>query len=241
MSRYLIACEVFRPELERLAPGMADAPEVAWLEQGLHETPDALRQKVREAVAAFEARGAQTILLAYGLCGRGLTGVTGRTATLVLPRAHDCIPILLGTTQEHADGCALGGSTYWLSPGWLKYPQAFFFRDRERRFRDYEAKYGADAAAYLVETEAAWLKHYTNVCLILWEGWGDDDALRAEARAVARDAGLPLREVPGGGGLLRALLEGGRGEGFVRLEPGFTLDIDGDGRLAARPVGGEAS
>ena len=72
MPRYLIACEVFRPELERLMRGMADAPEVAWLEQGLHETPDDLRRKVQEAVDAFEARGAQTILLAYGLCGRGL-------------------------------------------------------------------------------------------------------------------------------------------------------------------------
>ncbi len=241
MTRHLIACEVFRPELERLMRGMADAPEVTWLEQGLHETPDDLRRKVQEAVDTFEAQGARTILLAYGLCGRGLAGVTGRTATLVLPRVHDCIPVLLGTTQENANDCALGGSTYWLSPGWLKYPQAFFFRDREQRRRDYEEKYGAEAAAYLIEVEAAWLQNYTNACLILWEGWDNEGELRAEAEAAARDAGLPYREVPGGDGFLRALLEGGHGEGFLRLEPGFTLDIDGNGAIAARPVGEEAS
>ena len=40
---------------------------------------------------------------------------------------------------------------------------------------------------------------------------------------------------------MRALLEGGHSEGFLRLEPGFTLDIDGNGAIAARPVGEEAS
>ena len=122
-----------------------------------------------------------------------------------------------------------------------KYPQAFFFRDREQRRRDYEEKYGAEAAAYLIEVEAAWLQNYTNACLILWEGRDNEGELRAEAEAAARDAGLPYREVPGGDGFLRALLEGGHSEGFLRLEPGFTLDIDGNGAIAARPVGEEAS
>lgn len=233
---YLIACEVFRPELERLMRGMADAPEVTWLEQGLHETPDDLRAKVQEAVDALEEKGAATILLAYGLCGRGLAGVTGRAATLVLPRAHDCIPVLIGATQEHANECALGGSTYWLSPGWLAYPQTFFFRDRAQRYRDYEEKYGPDAAAYLVEVEASWLKNYTNACLILWDGWEDGEKLRADARAVAEDAGLGYRECPGGPDFLAALLAGGRDGRFLRLPPGFTPDLDGDGNIVPRPA-----
>ncbi|MFQ6994703.1 hypothetical protein [Bilophila wadsworthia] len=35
---HLIACEVFRPELERLTRAMRNAPEVTYLEQGLHDT-----------------------------------------------------------------------------------------------------------------------------------------------------------------------------------------------------------
>ena len=37
------------------------------------------------------------ILLGYGLCGNGLAGVTARHTRLVLPRAHDCIGILMGS------------------------------------------------------------------------------------------------------------------------------------------------
>ena len=112
---HLIACEVFRPELERLTRAMRNAPEVTYLEQGLHDTPDELRRRVQQAVDALEAKGETVIFLAYGLCGRGLTGVTGHTATLILPRVHDCIPVLLGATQEQANESSLGGGTYWLS------------------------------------------------------------------------------------------------------------------------------
>ena len=106
---HLIACEVFRPELERLTRAMRNAPEVTYLEQGLHDTPDELRRRVQQAVDALEAKGETIIFLAYGLCGRGLTGVTGHTATLILPRVHDCIPVLLGATQEQANESSLGG------------------------------------------------------------------------------------------------------------------------------------
>ena len=47
---HLIACEVFRPELERLTRAMRNAPEVTYLEQGLHDTPDELRRRVQQAV-----------------------------------------------------------------------------------------------------------------------------------------------------------------------------------------------
>ena len=140
---HLIACEVFRPELERLTRAMRNAPEVTYLEQGLHDTPDELRRRVQQAVDALEAKGETIIFLAYGLCGRGLTGVTGRTAALILPRVHDCIPVLLGATQEQANESSLGGGTYWLSPGWLRYSQTSFIQNREKRFKEYEERFGA--------------------------------------------------------------------------------------------------
>ncbi|WP_303237345.1 DUF1638 domain-containing protein [uncultured Bilophila sp.] len=230
---HLIACEVFRPELERLLDAGNGACDVTYLEQGLHETPDSLRRKVQETVDGLEAQGAERILLAYGLCGRGLAGVTPRTSVLILPRTHDCIPVLLGTSQARANECTLGGSTYWLSPGWLNYPQTLFFRKREERYRDYEARFGAEAAAYLIETEASWLKNYTNVCLIRWPGWENDAELLETSEAVARDAGLPFRVLPGKPDMLQALLEGGEDSRFLHVRPGYTIDLDGNGAIAA--------
>lgn len=233
---HLIACEVFRPELERLTRAMRNAPEVTYLEQGLHDTPDELRRRVQQAVDALEAKGETVIFLAYGLCGRGLTGVTGRTATLILPRVHDCIPILLGATQEQANESSLGGGTYWLSPGWLRYSQTSFIQNREKRFKEYEERFGADSAAYLIELEGSWLRNYTNACLILWEGWEDQQELVQTAKAVADDAGLGYRELPGDPNFIQALLDGGKDGRFMRIAPGFTPDLDGEGAITAMRV-----
>ena len=230
---HLIACEVFRPELERLTRAMRNAPEVTYLEQGLHDTPDELRRRVQQAVDALEAKGETVIFLAYGLCGCGLTGVTGHTATLILPRVHDCIPVLLGATQEQANESSLGGGTYWLSPGWLRYSQTSFIQNREKRFKEYEERFGTDSAAYLIELEGSWLRNYTNACLILWEGWEDERELVRTAKAVADDAGLGYRELPGDPNFIQALLDGGKDGRFMRIAPGFTPDLDGNGTITA--------
>ncbi len=233
---HLIACEVFRPELERLTRAMRNAPEVTYLEQGLHDTPDELRRRVQQAVDALEAKGETVIFLAYGLCGRGLTGVTGRTAALILPRVHDCIPVLLGATQEQANESSLGGGTYWLSPGWLRYSQTSFIQNREKRFKEYEERFGTDSAAYLIELEGSWLRNYTNACLILWEGWEDQQELVQTAKAVADDAGLGYRELPGDPNFIQALLDGGKDGRFMRIAHGFTPDLDGEGAITAMRV-----
>ena len=79
---YLLCCEVFRPELEWLAPAFPDAPVIRYLEQGLHDHPDELRRRLCAAIGELEEEGATRIILGYGLCGRGMTGVTARRATL---------------------------------------------------------------------------------------------------------------------------------------------------------------
>lgn len=199
--------------------------------KGCADSGDARR--VQQAVDALEAKGETIIFLAYGLCGRGLTGVTGHTATLILPRVHDCIPVLLGATQEQANESSLGGGTYWLSPGWLRYSQTSFIQNREKRFKEYEERFGTDSAAYLIELEGSWLRNYTNACLILWEDWEDERELVRTAKAVADDAGLGYRELPGDPNFIQALLDGGKDGRFMRIAPGFTPDLDGNGTITA--------
>ncbi|MFQ9491296.1 MAG: DUF1638 domain-containing protein [Bilophila wadsworthia] len=124
---------------------MRNAPEVTYLEQGLHDTPDELRRRVQQAVDALEAKGETVIFLAYGLCGRGLTGVTGHTATLILPRVHDCIGPARGgrTSQRSSLGGALVSPASLLAN--LVHPKAH---------KEYE-RFGTDSAAYLIELEGS--------------------------------------------------------------------------------------
>lgn len=134
---------------------------------------------------------------------------------------------------EQANESSLGGGTYWLSPGWLRYSQTSFIQNREKRFKEYEERFGTDSAAYLIELEGSWLRNYTNACLILWEGWEDERELVRTAKAVAGDAGLGYRELPGDPNFIQALLDGGKDGRFMRIAPGFTPDLDGNGTITA--------
>ena len=118
-------------------------------------------------------------------------------------------------------------------PGWLRYSQTSFIQNREKRFKEYEERFGTDSAAYLIELEGSWLRNYTNACLILWEGWEDERELVRTAKAVADDAGLGYRELPGDPNFIQALLEAGKDGRFLRIAPGFTPDLDGNGTITA--------
>ncbi|MDP2158558.1 MAG: DUF1638 domain-containing protein [Nitrospirota bacterium] len=112
----IISCEVFRHELEHLVPENTDT---VFLEQDLHQNPDDLRQCIQESIIKAEGAGAETIILFFGYCGGALEGIVAARANLVVPKAHDCISLILG---KRRDGTAPDESdTFYLSGGWLDY------------------------------------------------------------------------------------------------------------------------
>lgn len=233
----VIACEVFRAELEHLRDTLDLPVRLEFLEQMLHDRPDTLRDELQAAIDRAEeaAPSPRRLLLGYGLCGRGLTGVSSRKATLVIPRVHDCIPLLLGVDQDASGELSQSGGTYWFSPGWLGCSQVAFIRERDKRRAAYEEQYGPDNADYLMDLEGGWLQNYTGACLIRWKAFGD--AWVKDARAVAEDAGLPYREQEGSDNYLRALLEGGGDlRRFLHVPPGKTIDVIGDGSVDIVPA-----
>lgn len=235
----LIACEVLRAEMELLTEKFSVVLDMRFLEQGLHDTPDALRTQVQRIVDELEnsVEPPETILMGYGLCGRGLSGVATRRATLILPKVHDCIPLLLGVEQDAAGICSQGGSTYWLSSGWIRCSGSFV-ENRNTRFKDYEERFGTDSAHYLMEVEGSWLQHYSTLCLIRWENLHVDTQT---ARKIAEDSHLPYSECTGKEVFLRDLLMGGQDEQrFLHLAPGQTITLNGDGSLIAAPVSQES-
>lgn len=234
MTTVLLACEVLRPELEMLAAKMAKPPEMRFLEQRLHDYPEALRTGVQTAIDSVEEEkaGELTILCGYGLCGRGLCGVTTRRATLVLPRLHDCIPLLLGASQAETSASSREGATFWITPGWLKYLLIPFYGESNRRFELYAKKAGPVKAAKMIEAENALLSAYKNFCHIRWPEMGE--AWVEEAQKIAGIAKLPYSEISGRSCYMADLLAGGKDpEKFLHLAPGQTVDMDLNGAVIA--------
>jgi hypothetical protein len=106
----LIACEAFTREI---CACMAEMPHVIDLEFTAidsHDHPDTLRQSIQEKIDAVEKSGRtyDAMLLCYGLCGNATVGLVARSTQLVIPRAHDCCTILLGSKKlfsRHFEKC----------------------------------------------------------------------------------------------------------------------------------------
>jgi len=90
-----------------------------FLEFGLHGEPAKLREELQKAIDAtpdtFDA-----ILLGYGLCSKGVEGITARKTRLVIMRGHDCITCFLGSRARYLEYFTAHPGTYWYSPGWIE-------------------------------------------------------------------------------------------------------------------------
>lgn len=224
MKMAVIACEVMRDELEMLCAGLKEAPPLHFLRQGLHDTPKLLREELQHAILSVEAQHPQLtrLILGYGLCGKGLDGVTAGRCELVIPRVHDCIPLLLGSVSAHRSAHSRECGTYWFSPGWLTWSVLPYLDNRSTRLAHYTEKYGPDHAALLMEMEDGVLANYTRACLIEWPGLGEP--YREMAAEAAHRSHLPLESMEGSPGYLKALLSGPWEDArFVRIPAGCTI------------------
>ena len=87
---YVLSCHVLWRELCYYASISRNVFNFNFLQQGLHDTPEILRQQLQEAIDAVHG-DYSAILIGYGLCSNGLAGIVARDTKLVIMRGHDCI------------------------------------------------------------------------------------------------------------------------------------------------------
>ena len=251
----LIACKVVQREAYFCAARSRNIVDIVLMPQGLHDEPDRLRrevQKMLERTQDIQGRPYDASLLGYGLCSNGVVGL-GAEIPIVVPRAHDCITLLLGSKERYARLFAEHPGTYWFSSGWLECREKRGARVEPRQnsglgptyrgddFSALVAKYGEDNARYLAEFMSHWEDHYTRGALIEFPFDGPL-GLRDRAREICAEKGWQFVTVPGDLGLLRAGLDGDwTDDRFLRLEPGLAVRPCYDERIvAAAPAAREA-
>ena len=111
----ILACRTLEDEIMEILPKNIDAD---FLEYGLHNTPDKLRQELQQKIN--ESESYETLLFGYGLCSNGVVGLKTNKHTFVVPRVHDCISLLLGSRKQYDEEFAQFPATYYLSRGWIK-------------------------------------------------------------------------------------------------------------------------
>ena len=101
MCLKLISCEVLTREMNEVVSRSPHSIDVETLEMGLHDLGVSMRPHIQERIDAVDGAGFDAILLGYALCGRGTEGLRAGKTQLVLPRAHDCIGLLMGSRHAY--------------------------------------------------------------------------------------------------------------------------------------------
>ena len=98
---YVIACHVLWRELCHFGSMSRNTLTFHFLKQGLHTTPDLLREQLQKTINGVpEDEGYTAVLVGYGLCCNGIEGIFARNIRLVFMRGHDCITFLLGSKER---------------------------------------------------------------------------------------------------------------------------------------------
>ena len=238
----IISCAVLEIEVEHYAKPYSHLIHFEWMRQGLHNEPDRLRVELQAAVESVEQRvNPDVILLGYGLCSRGTEGVKASRARLIMPRAHDCITILLGSKERYAQYVRQNPGTYWYSPGWNKHHTPPGKERYDKLLRKYQEQYGEENAEFLMEEEQKWFQTYDHATYVdLTIGATEQDL--DYTKQCADWLGWQFDHQRGDPSLLEALLSGDwDDERFIVLEPGQSLQMTADERVVEVAPSAKAS
>jgi hypothetical protein len=202
----VIACKVFQSLIaEHLSkdPSAVSAQtrvkQVTFMDYGLHRVPSNLTRALQAAIDGIEEPS--LVVLGYGLCGNGLDGIKAGEHTLLIPRADDCIAILLGSYRKYIQEFEETPGTYYLTKGWLESGS-----NPLQEYQEYVEKYGQESATWIMDQQ---YQHYERLVFVA-HNQRDLEKYRPQAREVARYCerwGMRYEEILGSDGYVRALIE----------------------------------
>lgn len=259
MRFHLVTCDMLLRPVAHLAARSPHEIVLHDLSASLHAEPRSLGERIQAEIDEVEAvdPSADAVLLGYGLCGGATAGIVARGRPIVLPRAHDCATILLGSRERYQREHEATPGTYWFTEdnarrgdalkGWLL-GDAGRSDAVEATRRDWTERFGEDNADYLMTTLGEWQRHYERGAFLdtgpvaadetAWadgadsaegSGLAEESALaEAEARAESERRGWRFERVAADLGLLARLVAGDWDDDFIVVEPGQQLAMSYD-------------
>ena len=209
MRLKFIVCKVLQKEAYFCAARSKNTIDIILMPQGLHNEPDKLRAQVQEELGRTEdvqGRPYDAALLGYGLCSNGIVGLKAKIP-IVVPRAHDCITLLLGSKEKYKEYFDSHRGIYWYSSGWIESNVQPGKERYERTLNEYRKKYGDDNAEYLMKMEQNWFKEYSWATYVDW-GLPENDEEKQYTKQCAEYLNWNFDALDGDSSLMQRFVDG---------------------------------
>lgn len=202
----IIACKTVMDEIKSLA---SEEVLIDFVEYALHRTPEKLKEELQSRID--NETEAEVLVFGYGLCSNGLAGLKSGDKTLIIPRAHDCISLLLGSRKRYDREFEKEPGTIYLSKGWIKQDG-----DPYSEYQRYVEKYGEETAKWVMDAQ---YQNYKRVVFIE-TNLPDLEEYREYAKKVAEFLDARLEVIKGEEDFFSQLTNGNWQENFIIIPPG---------------------
>lgn len=217
MRLKLIGCEVLYREACAAVARSVNQVDIEFLPKGLHDMGSRrMRARIQEAVDGAAGGPYEAILLGYALCGNGLAGIEARSVPLIIPRAHDCITLFLGSRERYRKYFDKHAGVYFQTSGWIERGQGSGTQ-LSWAFDELVERYGEEDARYIYQEMT---KHYRQFTFIEM-GVEPDGRFEEQAGREAAARGWEFEKVTGDMALIQQLVNGPwSGDRFLTIPPG---------------------
>ena len=229
----LIACAVISRECYYCAAIADNIIDVRIMDKDLHDIGESkMSALLQEAINSVDSEKYDAILLGYGLCNNGIRGLHS-SLPLVIPRAHDCITLLLGSKEKYKKYFDDNPGTYFESSGWLERGDSSSLDNNSesipaqlgiKNYDDYVKEYGEDNAKYIIESLGAGIENYSKFAFIDTKVC-DTKRQKEQVKAKAKEKGWEYEELSGNSNIFLKMMNGDWDEKiFLVIQPGKTVE-----------------
>lgn len=207
MKCLVVACSIMKEELLQFQSG---GISFIFMEQSLHRIPQKMGPLIQREIDKADYHDWDYIILGYGLCSNGILGIHSKRHSLVIPRAHDCIALFLGSHEKYLEEHRKEPGTYYLTKGWIEEGKSPL-----RIYQEYCQRYDPETAEWTIREE---LKNYTRIALV--DIGNLSEVHREHSKENASFLHLRYEEIKGSLEYFEKMLRGPWKDGFIILKPG---------------------
>jgi len=243
---FVIACAVLALDIKYAAKKLGLDIGVKFLEGGLHDRPNMLREKLQAAIDEISTSGRyDRIVAGYGVCGRGTIGIKTKDIPLALPKVHDCIALFLGGDAAYRREFKKYPGTYYISAGWYEEKtephsqrkRSAYYGDEKLNYDELVEEFGKPAAEETFKFLSTWQKNYQRAAFIE-TGTKRSPKYEKYAREMAKQYDWTYEKITGDPILSEKLLTADKTtDEILVVAPNHVVEFDAvRSTLSAKPI-----